>query len=204
VSASAIPALQSPFVKRPKPANLAEILPVQIEAIRQRNYVPIGYLLHIMLGPSDDSAYFQDPVNAAIAPLTRVQGLSLQWDQETYPQCVEMHKRGSGIFLFPDGVKAFPKIADPRVHRLSPTEPMIPKIPQHLDYYASGIVLGRGGEKFYVLQPVMQLTFRIPTTLAIATAMPDAAGKRTALLFSEKKRNGSHTAFLVHGLLRFA
>lgn len=193
----------SAFVKRPRPANLAELISTQLEAIRNRRYVPVGYCMRMQLAPDDSAAYFQDPVNRAIAPITKVQGLTFEWDQDCYPHMVEMHERGSGIFLFPDGVKSLPKITDPRTRRLSPTDPIAPKIRQDLEYFASGVVLGRGGAEFYVLQPVMQIAIRIPTTFAVASGIPDPSGNRTALLFSKKKSNGSHTAFLVHGLMRF-
>src|SRR5579864_7192796 len=88
-------------VKRPQTANLAPILQEQMKAIRDRTYVPVGYALRIQLGACDDSAYFQDPVNAQIAPLTRIHGLAFEWDQTCYPQMTEMHARGSGSFLFP-------------------------------------------------------------------------------------------------------
>jgi hypothetical protein len=193
-----------PFMKRPRPANLAEILPAQMKAIRERQHVPVGQMLWLMLGPSDDSAYFQDPVNAQIAPLTRVQGLSLQWEQGTHPQMVEMGTRGSGTFLFPDGIKAPPLISDPRTRRLSPTDRIAPKIRQDLDYYASGRIVGRDGIEYYVLQAVEWIGVRIPTTLVrLRGETHPHDGTKVALLFSKSKRNGVHWAFLVHGNLRF-
>lgn len=201
---SALANVLAPAVHRPKPENLAEVLQQQREAIRLRRHVPAGYVMRIQLGVSDDSAYFQDPVNAQIAPLTKIQGLTFEWDQDCYPHAVEMNARGSGVFLFPDGVKALPKITDPRSRRLSPTDPVAPKIRQDLDYFASGQLIGRDGAEFYVLQPVLQIALRIPTTFAIATGIPDPiSGKRTALLFSKRRINGAHTAYLVLGQLRF-
>jgi hypothetical protein len=198
-----IPSL-APAIRRPGPANLAEILQQQMMAIRNRTHVPVGYAMWVMLGGCDDSAYFQDPVNAQIAPLTRIQGLSLQWDQECYPHMVEMTTRGSGTFLFPDGVKEFPKITDPRSRRLSPTDPIAPKIRQDLDYYASGRVIGRDGMEYYCLQPVEFIGVRIPTTLVrLRGETHPYNGTKVALLFSKQKRHGVHWAFLVHGMLRF-
>jgi hypothetical protein len=200
---SFVPAL-GPAVKHPKPANLAPILQEQMEAIRNRRHVPVGYALRVQLGASDDSAYFQDPVNAAIAPLTRLQGLAFEWDQHTNPHMTEMGARGSGTFLFPDGVKALPRISDPRTRRLSPTDPMAPKIRQDLDYYASGLVIGRDGMEYYVLQPVEQIAVRIPTTMLLLRGETNPFnGTKVAMLFSKRKRNGVHWAFLVHGLLRW-
>jgi len=194
----------APAVKRPRPANLAPILQEQMKAIRDRAYVPVGYALRIQLGACDDSAYFQDPVNAQIAPLTRIHGLAFEWDQTCYPQMTEMHARGSGSFLFPDGVKALPKITDPRTRRLSPTDPVAPKIPQNLDYYASGRIIGRDGMEYFVLQPVEQIAVRIPTSMLILKGETNPFnGTKVAMLFSKQKRNGVHWAFLVHGLLRF-
>ena len=201
---AASPAFAAPAIRRPRMANLAEILSAQMLAIRNRVHVPVGYVLRVQLGASDDSAYFQDPVNAQIAPLTRVQGLSFEWDQECYPHLVEMGTRGSGVFLFPDGVKALPKISDPRTRRLSPTDPVAPKIRQDLDYYASGTILARDGMEYYVLQPVEQIAVRIPTSILILRGETNPFnGTKVALMFSKKKRHGVHWAFLVQGLLRF-
>jgi hypothetical protein len=200
---SSIPPLTA-AVKKSRALNLAEILPPQMEAIRSGRHVPVGQMLWLMLGGCDDSAYFQDPVNAAIAPLTRVQGLSLQWEDGTHPRMVEMGARDSGTFLFPDGIKAPPLISDPRSRRLSPTEPMVPKIPQNLDYYASGRIIGRDGMEYYVLQPVEWIGVRIPTTLVRLRGETDPfSGTKVALLFSKNKCNGVHWAFLVKGKLRF-
>lgn len=194
----------APAVKRPAPDNLADKLQAQQTAIRNRTHVPVGYVMRIQLGVSDDSAYFQDPVNAQIAPITKMQGLTFEWDQGCYPMITEMDSRGSGTFLFPDGVKALPKITDPRSRRLSPLDPAPIKIRQDLAYFSSGIVFGREhGMEFYVLQPVMQIAIRIPTTFVILQGQPDFAGRHTALLFSKKPRHGVHWAFLVHGNLRF-
>jgi len=193
-----------PGFKRPKIDNLAGILQDQMRAIANRAHIPVGYVLRIQLGASDDSAYFQDPVNAQIAPLTRRMGLSFEWDQGCYPRLTEMGSRGSESFVFPDGVKSLPMITDPRSRRLSPTDPIAPKIRQDLDYYASGTLLGRDGSEYYVLQPIEQIAVRIPTTIAILQGMTHPFdGTKVAMLFSKKKRHGVHWAFLVHGALRF-
>lgn len=202
-AARTLPAL-SPAVHRPKLANLADILQRQMQAIRNRAHVPVGFVMRIQLGACDDSAYFQDPVNAQIAPITRVQGLSFEWDQTCYPHMTEMDARGSGSFLFPDGVRELPKITDPRTRRLSPTDPVAPKIRQDLEYYASGRVIGRDGTEYLVLQPIEQIAVRIPTSLVLLRGETDPfSGTKTAMLFSKKKVNGVHWAFLVHGRLRF-
>jgi hypothetical protein len=201
-AAAVVPSVAN--IKRPRIDNLAGILQDQFRAIANRVYAPVGYVMRIQLGASDDSAYFQDPVNAQIAPLTRRMGLSFEWDQTCYPRMVEMGARGSESYLFPDGVKALPMITDPRSRRLSPTDPVAPKIRQDLDYYASGTLLGRDGSEYYVLQPVEQIAVRIPTTIAILQGMSHPFnGTKVAMLFSKKKRHGVHWAFLVHGALRF-
>ena len=194
----------APSIRRPSPVNLADKLLEQQLAIRDRKHVPVGYVLRIQLGSSDDSAYFQDPVNAQIAPITRVQGLSFEWDQTCYPHMTEMHGRGSGSFLFPDGVRALPTITDPRSRRLSQLDPPAPKIRQDLEYFASGSMLNRDGTEFYVLQPVLQIALRIPTSIVILSGGPSPNdGRYPAMLFSKKKKYGVHWAYLVHGLLRF-
>jgi hypothetical protein len=196
--------MTAPAVKRLAPINLADKLLEQQLAIRDRKHVPVGYVLRIQLGASDDSAYFQDPVNAQIAPITRVQGLSFEWDQACYPHMTEMHGRGSGTFLFPDGVRGLPTITDPRSRRLSPLDPPSPKVRQDLEYFASGRVINRDGTEFYVLQPVLQIALRIPTSIVILSGGASPYdGRHPALLFSKQKKYGVHWAFLVHGLLRF-
>lgn len=196
--------MAAPNIRRPRPDNLALILQQQQEAIRNHQHVPVGYCLRVQLGACDDSAYFQDPVNAQIAPLTKLQGLAFEWDQTCYPMVTEMGTRGSGQFLFPLGVRELPKISDPRTRRLSPTDPIAPKIRQDLDYYASGTLIGRDGMDFYVLQPVEQLAVRIPTSIMILRGDTNPyTGRKVAMLFSKKKKNGVHWAFLVHGMLRF-
>lgn len=196
--------MAAPAIRRPRPDNLAVMLQEQQTAIRNHMHVPVGYALRIQLGACDDSAYFQDPVNAQIAPLTKLQGLAFEWDQTCYPMLTEMNARGSGQFLFPLGVRELPKIFDPRTRRLSPTDPVAPKIPQNLDYYASGDLLSRDGMEFYVLQPVEQIAVRIPTSMLILRGETNPyTGRKTALLFSKRKKNGVHWAFLVHGMLRF-
>lgn len=201
---AATAALRAPAVKRPRLDNLASILLEQQAAIRNRCHVPVGFVLRMQLGLSDDSAYFQDPVNAQIAPLTRIHGLAFEWDQHCYPHMTEMGARGSGTFLFPDGVRSLPLITDPRTRRLSPTDPVAPKIRQDLDYYASGRIIGRDGQEFYVLQPIEQIAVRIPNSIVILRGETNPFnGTKTALLFSKNKRHGVHWAFLVHGMLRF-
>jgi hypothetical protein len=201
---SAATATFAPAVKRPAAVNLAEILLAQMTAIRNASHVPVGYAMRIQLGASDDSAYFQDPVNAQIAPITRRQGLTIEWDQGCYPLITEMGARGSGTFLFPDGVKALPKITDPRSRRLSPTDPVAPKIRQDLDYFASGRVFGHDGMEYYVLQPIEQIAVRIPTSILLLRGETNPFnGTKVALLFSKYKRHGAHWAFLVKGMLRF-
>jgi hypothetical protein len=116
----------------------------------------------------------------------------------------EYHMRGSGIFLFPLGVKALPKIFDPRCRRLSQADPLPPKIRQDLDYYASGRMINRDGMSFYVLQPVEQIAIRIPTTIQILRGETHPmTGRKVCMLFSERRLYGVHWAFLIHGMLRF-
>src|SRR5207302_1927014 len=108
------------------PICLADTLAQQLTAVRNRHYFPLGYMMRLQLGTSDDSAYFQNPVNRHLGPLTKVQGLTLDWDQNHYPQIAELKDGTSSrteLFVFPRGVIAPPKIADPRYRRLSATDP---------------------------------------------------------------------------------
>lgn len=194
----------APALKRPQPANLADRLIQQQIAIRNRSSVPVGYVMRMQLGVDDDSPYFQDPVNSTIASITRRQGLTFEWDQSCYPHMTEMGARGSGVFLFPDGVKSLPLITDPRSRRLHVSGTPEPKIPQRLDYFTNSIIIDRNGMTYYVLQPILQIAIRIPTTFVILDGQtPDRNGRHAALLFSKNKRFGVHQAFLVFGNLRF-
>jgi hypothetical protein len=195
---------RSARIQKAAPINLADKLQLHIDAIRERNYFPLGMMMNMFLGVSDDSAYFQDPVNKHIGPLTKVQGLSLDWNQNVYPQIAELKAPGgnrSEQFVFPRGVTAPPKIADPRYRRLSPTDPDPPMISQDVRHYASGQIFSRQyGETFLVLQPVEYIGIRVTATLLRLFGRTNPAnGTKVAFLYSPKKQMG----FLVGGLLTF-
>jgi hypothetical protein len=186
------------------PLNLAETLQFHQTAIRDRNYFPLGMMLNMFLGVSDDSAYFQDPVNKHLGPLTKVQGLQLDWNQNVYPLIAELRAPGgnrSEQFIFPRGVCAPPKIADPRYRRLSATDPQPPMISQDIDHYASGKIFSREyNDWFRVLQPVECIGIRVTATLLRLFGRTNPAnGTKVAFLYSPKKQMG----FLVGGLLTF-
>jgi hypothetical protein len=195
---------QAPNIMKAAPLCLADVLEQHITGIRDRKYFPLGFMMRMQLGVSDDSAYFQDPVNKHLGPLTRIQGLTLDWDQNVYPQIAEL-KDGklnrTEQFVFPRGVMAPPKIADPRHRRLSPTDPAAPKIPQDIDHYASGKIFSREfNDWFRVMQPVEQLAIRVTATFVLLRGQTNPAnGTKVAFLYSPKKKMG----FLVGGLLTF-
>lgn len=194
----------APAIRKAAPINLADTLQFHIDAVRERKYFPLGMMMNMFLGVSDDSAYFQDPVNRHIGPITKVQGLSLDWNQNVYPQIAELQSPGgnrSEQFVFPRGVTAPPKIADPRYRRLSPTDPGPPMISQDIRHYASGQIFSRQfNETFLVLQPVEYIGIRVTATLLRLFGRTNPAnGTKPAFLYSPKKQMG----YLVGGLLTF-
>jgi len=194
----------APAIRKAAPINLADNLQLQMNAIRDRKYFQLGMMMNMFLGVSDDSAYFQDPVNKHIGPLTKVQGLQLDWNQNVYPMIAELQSAAgqrSEQFVFPRGVNALPKIADPRYRRMNPNDPAPPMIPQDVRHYASGQIFSRfHNEMFYVLQPVEYIGIRVTATLLRLFGRTNPAnGTKVAFLYSPKKQMG----FLVGGLLTF-
>lgn len=195
---------RSAAIAKAAPINLADTLQRHLDGIRDRNYFPLGMMMMMMLGVSDDSAYFQDPVNKHIGPLTKVQGLTLDWNQNVYPQIAELRAPGSNRteqFVFPRGVIAPPKIADPRYRRMNALDPQPPMISQDIDHYASGKIFSREyNDWFRVLQPVEFIGIRVTATLLRLFGRTNPAnGTKVAFLYSPKKQMG----FLVGGLLTF-
>jgi hypothetical protein len=194
----------APAIQKAAPLNLADELGRQMTAIRNRHYFPLGYMMRVQLGISDESAYFQEQVRSKLGPLTRIQGLTLDWNQECYPMIAEIRDGVVGRteqFVFPRGVERPPKISDPRVRRLSPTDPLAPMIPQDVDHYASGVIFSRAhNETFRVLQPVEQIAIRVCATFLLLRGRTNPAnGTKVALLYNPRK----NLAFLVGGLLTF-
>jgi len=197
-------AVAAPRIQKVAPLNLAEALQIHTTAIRDRNYFPLGMMMNMFLGVSDDSAYFQEAVRKNLAPITKAQGLQLDWPQNVSPQIAELRSPGgnrSEQFVFPRGVAAPPKIPDPRWRRLSPLDPPAPMIEQNLDYFASGKIFSREyNDWFRVLQPVECIGIRVTATLLRLFGRTNPAnGTKVAFLYSPKKQMG----FLVGGLLTF-
>ena len=189
----------APSVRRVPKTNLAEVIQMQTESIRNRSYFELGFMMNLFLGVSDDSAYFQEDVNKKIGPITRRQGLQLDWNQNVYPKIAEVSIGGqrSEQFVFPRGVCKPPKIADPRHIRLNPTDPPAPQIPQDPRHYASGVIYSRHRDEFLVLQPVLYIGVRTCGTLIRLVGRANAAGEYPAFLYCPKKEIG----YLVKGTL---
>jgi hypothetical protein len=195
---------QSARIQKAAPINLADTLQFHIDAIRERKYFALGMMMNMFLGVSDDSAYFQDPVNKHLGPITKVQGLQLDWNQDVYPQIAELQAPGgtrSEQFVFPRGVTAPPKISDPRYRRMNTADPDPPKITQDVRHFASGQIFSRQfNEMFLVLQPVEYIGIRVTSTLLRLFGRTNPAnGTKVAFLYSPKKQMG----YLVGGLLTF-
>lgn len=202
-AAQRMPAVAAPSVQRVAPLNLADQLAQQMTAIRNRHWTPVGQVMRIQLGISDDSAYFQDAVREKISPITKIMGLTLDWNQNCFPYLAHMSDGRTSrteVFLFPRGVEYAPKMADPRYARMSPSDPPVPMIRQDMDYYASGQIFGRDGTRYLVLQPVMQIAIVVMASMPILRGRTNPAnGTKPAFLYSPAKKMG----FLVGGLLTF-
>jgi hypothetical protein len=202
VAARALPK-RAPAIQKAAPLCLADKLGRHMDAISNRHYFPLGFVLEILLGVSDESAYFQDPVNRHLGPITKVQGLTLHWTQDIYPQIAELSDGRGGRtleFLFPRGVVAPPKIADPRYRRMHPNDPPPAQIPQDLEHFSSGQIYSRKGIRFLVLQPVEYIGIRTCGTLLKLTGRTNPAdGTKVAMLYAPAKK----LAFLVGGILTF-
>jgi hypothetical protein len=193
----------APNLRRQPPVCIADILDRHLTCIRSRHFLPLGKVLCIALGISDDSAYFQEEVRKKLAPISQLQGLMLHWTQETAPMIAGLQdglQGHSSQFVFPQGIERFPKIADPRFRKMHVEDDAQPLMRQDVDYYSSGLVIGRGGEKFYCLQPVEQLAvwlFGAPSLRLITAKTNPWNGTKTAFLYSPTKKMG----YLVHGML---
>lgn len=192
-------------VLRPSAVNLADELKIQRAGISRRDFFPIGYMLRLQLGIDAQSAYFESQkLTEKIASISRVQGLALDWNQTNYPLIAELRSPTGGrseTFVFPNGVAAPPKIADPRITRLAASDPKVPMLSQNMEDYASGKIVGRDGTTFIVLQPIEQIAVRIASTIVILRGFPGPRnGTRPALLYSERKREG----YIVGGRVDFS
>lgn len=193
----------SAAVMRVPPLNLADAIGQQVTAVRNHHWTPVGHVMRIQLGISDESAYFQESVRERIAPITKMMGLTLDWNQKCFPYLAHMADGKTSrteVFLFPRGIEHPPKIADPRYRRLLPTDPPVPMIRQDMDYYSSGQIFGRDGTRYLVLQPVEQIAIVVFSSMPILRGKTNPAnGTKPAFLYSPAKKMG----FLVGGLLTF-
>lgn len=203
-------ALASPNVLRPKPISLADKIHRHAAAIRDRKIADLGLVMRIQLGISDDSSYFQSQANEYLKDITRIQGLSFEWDQSCRPKISEIvdgTSSGGREFVFPNLWAKLPDIPDPRYRRLHPNDPAAPKISQHIDYFASGKIFGPGGVEFICVQPVLQIAiqpFGVPTFLILRGSANPFDGKHPALLIERRKKRGNALAFLIGGKLDFS
>lgn len=193
---------------RPKATCLADKIERQVLAIREHKFADLGLISRIQLGIADDSAYFQSQPSEYLKEITRMQGLTFEWNQTCRPKISEVldGKQGLRQFVFPDLWPQLPYIPDPRYRKLHLLDPDPPKIPQNLEYFANGLVVHRDGTKFYCLQPVLQLAiqpFGVPTFLLLHGRANPWDGRYPALLVEAKKK-GHAMAFLVGGKLDFS
>ena len=199
----------APATLRPKPICLADKIDRQVLAIRGRKFADLGLVSRIQLGVSDDSAYCQSQADPRAKEITKIQGLTFEWDANCRPKISEVLDGQYGLrqFVFPDLWSQLPKIPDPRRMKLHVTDPEPPRIPQNLEFFASGLVIHRDGTKFYCLQPVLQIAiqpFGFPTFLLLHGHPDpwDRHGRYPALLVEARKKGHAMT-FLVGGKLDF-
>ena len=203
------PSFGAPTPIRPKPVCLADKIDRQVSAIRGHKFADLGLVTRIQLGISDDSAYLQSQANDHMKEITRLQGLTFEWNQHCRPKISEVldgQTGGTRQFVFPDLWAQLPHIPDPRYRKLHVLDPQPPEIPQRLEFFASGVVIHRDGTKFYCLQPVLQLaiqTFGVATFLLLHGRANPWDGRHPALLVEAKKK-GCAMAFLVGGKLDFS
>lgn len=205
---SALPPVNAPATLRPKPICIADKVDRQLIAIRDRKVADLGLVMRIQLGISDDSAYFQSQAEH-LKEITKVQGLTFEWNQTCQPKISEVvdgNIGGARQFVFPDLWAQLPNIPDPRYRKLHVLDPEPPRIPQTLEFFARGLVIHRDGTKFYCLQPVLQLAIRpfgVATFLLLHGKADPWSGKYPALLVEARKK-GHAMAFLVGGKLDFS
>lgn len=173
--------------------SLTDVIERHREAAKTRRYEPIGKMLNILLGPDDDAAYMQRlEVRERIERLSKVQGLQIDWGQHEAPQIAWAPHRSS--CMFPYGISAPPRISNPLGVRSRQKT-----ITQDLRDYASGVIAGRDGSVFMVLQPVLYIGLWPFGVASLFTMLghPDHTGKFPALLINTKTREGH----LIGGLL---
>src|SRR6266568_4335703 len=74
----------SPFASnrlRPKALCLADKIERQVLAIREKKFADLGLVMRIQLGIADDSAYLKSQANDHLKEITRLQGLTFEWNQ---------------------------------------------------------------------------------------------------------------------------
>lgn len=182
-------------MRAPRMDSLTEQLEFRRAALYDRAFFPIGRMLMIRLGIDDNAEYFREQVRSKLAPITQKQGLVLDWGKEG-PQMAQC-ARDRDVYIFPRGVHQPPAIKDPVIGTFN-----APTIKQDLAHYSSGVIYGRDGQGFIVLQPVEQvvlLPYGVSTMLIMRGRTHPATGTKPALLINPKTWEGH----IVHGLLSF-
>jgi hypothetical protein len=198
-----------PNVLRPKPISLADKIGRHAAAIRDRKIADLGLVMRIQLGISDNSAYFQSQAQDYLKDITRIQGLTFEWDRSCSPKISEVvdgSSSGQREFVFPDLWAKLPDIPDPRHRRLHALDPIAPKIQQNLEFFAEGKIFGPGGTEFLCIQPVLQIAIQPfgVSTFLILHGRPNPFDGRHPALLVERRRRGHMMAFLIGGKLDFS
>src|SRR6202043_607855 len=95
----ASPALTSNRL-RPKTLCLADKIERQVLAIREKKFADLGLGMRIQLGGSDASAYFHSQANDHLKEITKIQGLTFEWNQSCRPKISEVLDGQSGLRQF--------------------------------------------------------------------------------------------------------
>ena len=80
----------APHPIRPKPVCLADKIDRQLLAIQNRKVADLGLVSRVQLGIADDSAYFQAQANDYLKEITKLQGLTFEWNQTCRPKISEI------------------------------------------------------------------------------------------------------------------
>lgn len=185
---------KSAAVRAPRQPSLAEQLDFRRLAMRDKTFIPIGRMITIRLGVDDNAAYFQEQVRTKLVPITQKQGLILDWGKDG-PQMAQC-ARDRDVYVFPRGIHRPPAIKDPVIGSFH-----APTIKQDLGHYSSGVVTGRDGTTFIVLQPVEQVVVLVGGAgmLIMNGRTHPIDGTKCAMLINPQTWEGH----IVQGLLTF-
>ena len=181
--------------------NLADLIRYRRDAVRNRRWMPMGYLVGITFNLSDESAYgspeVQEKWKRSNAPHRN--WLRLLWHKDHGMPV--MGDARNNVFVFPFGLPELPPVFDPSAGAphgwVNPSTDM-PVISQDPLDYVNGYVAGRDGTKFLCIQPIESIALVAANSMFVFRAYTDnATGTKPAFLFTPDLRE----AHIVGGFL---